>query len=230
MKKINKINKKVVIFSLLLFISITTQAQVGIGTTSPTAQLDVNGDLKVRTTVLKTGFEVAKDSILVIDAGVVKRVTSKQVYDSHIKSFVKGTGATSTNLGLAIGSTGYKRIVFDSEAFDENSDYNTATYEFTSPKNGIYSVYLQYHLTSLISATNVGVAIFTDRSGTITLEAEEVYSNLSLLGIDLSPPTRQINTLLKLNAGEKIFFGASSGVAITLVGGTKSFFTIMQVE
>lgn len=43
---------KTILLSMLLFISVKSYSQVGIGTTSPTAQLDVKGDLKVRTTVL----------------------------------------------------------------------------------------------------------------------------------------------------------------------------------
>ncbi|MES2573704.1 MAG: hypothetical protein V4572_02055 [Bacteroidota bacterium] len=218
------------ILSLLVLISVTTYAQVGIGTTSPTAQLDVKGDLKVRTTILNNTLVSAKDSVLVVNSGVINRVTSKQIYDSHIKSFVKGTGGTTTSLGATIGSTAYKKIAFNTEAFDENLDFDTTTYEFTAPKTGIYSVYVQFELTSLVSLVNVGVAIFTTKGATTTLEAEEEYTSINAVVVKVSPPTRKVQTLLKLNTGDKVFFGATPDSGITLVGGSKSFFTIMQVE
>lgn len=221
---------KIKLLSTFLIVSISCFAQVGIGTTSPSAQLDVNGDLKVRTVTLDSGMLSAKDSILVVNAGVVSRVTSKQVFDSNLKSYVKATGSSTTSLGLLIGSSGYKKIAFNTELFDENNDYNTTSYEFVAPKDGIYSVYVQYESSSLLAASNVGVAIFTDRSGSIAVEAEEVYTNVVVATVLVSPPTRKTQTLVKLNEGDKVFFGASSGLTVTLVGGVKSFFTIAQIK
>ena len=223
------------IFSILVFSSFLVHAQVGIGTTTPTAQLDINGDLRVRATPLGMGLEAAKDSVLVINnKGVVKRITSKQIYDSHIKSFVKGSASGTMNLGVAIGATAYKTITFNTEEFDESSDYNTTTYQFTAPQEGIYNVYVQYELAALIATTGVGVAIFTQRSGTITLEAQEIFNSINisvlLVDVNVSPPTRKTSTLLKLNAGDKIFFGAAAGATVSLLSGSKSFFTIMHVK
>lgn len=223
------------IFSILVLSSFLAHAQIGIGTTTPTSQLDVNGDLRVRTTTLGLGLEAAKDSVLVINyKGDVKRITSKQIYDSHIKSFVKGSASGTINPGAAIGATAYKTIPFSTEEFDENSDYNTTNYQFTAPQNGIYNVYVQYELTALVATTGVGVAIFTQRSGTTTLEAQEIFDSINIsvlvVNVNVSPPTRKTSTLLKLNAGDKIFFGAAAGATISLLSGSKSFFTIMQVK
>ena len=217
------------LLSLLFFISISTYSQVGIGTTSPTAQLDVKGDFKVRTTAWNSGVESAQDSVLVVNAGLVNRVTSKQIYDSHIKSFVKGTTNTGTNtLGVAIGSTGYDKIPFAIESLDKNNDYDsTAAYEFTAPKDGIYSVYVLSNLYAAISVSSVGVAIFSKHgSDAAKLEGEEVSGSISLF----SSTTRRTQTLVQLSAGDKLFFGATSGLSVTVISGTKSFFTIMQVE
>lgn len=221
---------KRLLLSSLFFVSVASFAQVGIGTTSPSAQLDVNGDLKVRSVAMDTGILSAKDSILVVNAGVINRVTSEQIFDSHLKSFVKATGSATTTLGATIGTTGFKRIAFNTESFDENNDYNTTTYEFTAPKTGIYSVYVQYESSGIIAASNVGVAIITDRVGTIAVEAEETYTSVAVVTVLVSPPTRKTQTLLKLNAGDKVFFGASSGLTVTLLGGGKSFFTISQLK
>jgi hypothetical protein len=214
----------------LSVLSFSCYAQVGIGTTAPSAHLDVNGDLKIRTILLDTDLNSAKDSILVVKSGLINRITSKQIFDSNIKSFVKATGASSTVLGLSIGSSGFKRIAFTTELFDENNDYNPISYEFLAPKDGIYNVYVQYEVSSLFSASNVGVAIFTERAGVLSIAAQEAYDNIAIVSTTVSPPTRSTQTLLKLNAGDKIFFGASASLTITLVGGVKSYFTINQVK
>jgi hypothetical protein len=234
-KGLKRIKMKKYLLGFLVLSSFIAHAQIGIGTTTPTSQLDVNGDLRVRTAPLGIGLEAAKDSILVINnKGDVKRITSKQIYDSHIKSFVMGSASSSINLGATIGATAYKTITFNTEEFDENSDYNTATYQFTAPKNGIYNVFVQYELAALIATTGVGVAIFTQRSGTITLEAQEIFDSINIsvlaVNVNVSPPIRKTSTLLKINAGDKIFFGAAAGATISLLAGSKSFFTIMQVK
>ena len=221
---------KSILFISLLMLSFSFYAQVGIGTTAPSAKLDVNGDLKIRTILLDTDANSAKDSILVVKSGIINRVTSKQIFESNIKSFVRATGSSSTSLGLSIGSSGFKKIAFNTELFDENNDYNPSSYEFLVPRDGIYSVYVQYEVSSLLAATNVGVAIFTEINGVASIAAQEVYDNIAVVGLNVSPPTRRTQTLLKLNAGDKIFFGASSSLTITLVGGAKSYFTVNQVR
>lgn len=217
---------KITLFISLAFISIAAYSQVGIGTTSPTAQLDIKGDLKVRTTNLDTSLISAKDSVVVVNKGVISRITSKQVYDSHIKSFVKGiTASGTTALGVTIGG-GYKKIPFDTEVLDKNNDYDNGVYEFTAPKDGIYQVYVQSHLYALAAVSSVGVAVFS-KHGTdpVKLEAEEDYGSLAIL----SSTVRRTQTLVELSAGDKIFFGGPDS-GISLVSGSKSFFTIMQVE
>lgn len=55
-------------------------AQVGINTNSPTATLDVNGNLRVRQAKNLAGLNSAKDSILVLDnSGFVRRVNCDMI-------------------------------------------------------------------------------------------------------------------------------------------------------
>ena len=92
------------LYTILLLLSVRVIiAQVGIGTTIPTAQLDVNGTLRVRTTVLTNNISAAKDSILVVDnIGNVKRVSSKKVFESNLKSCVKGSFNSSSDVTLTL--------------------------------------------------------------------------------------------------------------------------------
>jgi hypothetical protein len=169
----------------------------------------------------------------VINKGIVNRVSSKQVVNSHLKSFVKGSGGSTISLASLSLLSSYKRIQFNSETFDENNDYNTTTYEFTAPSDGIYNVYVQYEMSSLVAASTAGVAIFSERSGVAAIEAQESYLSVGVtivfVSTNVSPPTRKAQTLVKLNAGDKIYFGAAGAASLSLIGGDKSFFTIHQV-
>lgn len=224
-------------FIFLLAITIkasTVIAQVGIGTDTPQAMLDINGNLRIRQ--IDTGPATA-DSLLVIDnQNIVSKVAIADVMQNGSQvSFVKGTGGASILLGIDI-LTGWKTIGFNNVEFDLNNDYNTATYQFTAPKTGIYKIYAQYRTSSLLSAGNLGIGIFK-QTGTNTpiLIAEESYLqvgvDLGLVTIEVSPPVRKTQTLVQLNTGDKIFFGSRVPIVnLTLLGGPQSFFTINQVR
>lgn len=65
---------------ICFLIFIFSHSQVGINTTSPTATLDINGNMRVRQAKNLASTSSAKDSILVIDnSGFVNRVNSNMV-------------------------------------------------------------------------------------------------------------------------------------------------------
>lgn len=228
-------------YFLLVFVAIITVVfpsfgQVGINTENPLAALDVNGNLRIR----KVTTNTTTQNILVLgaDSIVYTNTVSNLFPTSNQKSFVRGTGAQSISLVNISLLTGWFKINMPTEAFDENNDYNTTTSEFTAPVTGIYNVYVQFKTTSVVSAAEVGVGIFLKPSGssTYSLIAEETFLSVNvnvagLLNLDVSPPTRKTQTLLKLNAGDVIIFGAKVPlVSLTLVGGTSTYFTINQVK
>ena len=96
-------------FLLLLFLNNIITAQVGIETSSPTATLDVNGTVRVRN-LLSYNIEPAiKDSIVISDGlGNIKRTSSKQIHNSNIKTFIKGSFASTATLSLSIVSGSVK--------------------------------------------------------------------------------------------------------------------------
>lgn len=216
------------LFVFLLFIN-KNFGQVGIGTTAPTAQLDVNGDLRIRTSVLTNRLSAAKDSILVVDdVGNVSRVSSKTVFESNIKSCVKGYFASSSDVALTL-LAGASKIGFDSEEFDLNDEFNTSTSEFTAKQNGIYQVSVQIKATSAIAiATNFGVAIL--KNGTVINRTS--YANVGVLGVNVSPPIRTVTTLVSLNTGDTISFNVLSTLLSLNVLGTREDcnFTIQQIR
>jgi len=218
------------VFLLKLIIS---SAQLGIGTESPQAVLDIAGDLRIGTVETVSG---TADSVLVLnEQRIVSKAAISDIMQSNLVSFVKGTGGGTIVLDIDI-LTGWKIISFSNTEFDANGDYDNTTFQFTAPKDGIYQIYAQYRTSSLLSAGNLGIGIFK-QTGTETpiLIAEESYLqvgvNLGLVTLEVSPPVRKTQTLVMLTAGDKIFFGSRTPIAnLTLLGGPESFFTIYQVR
>lgn len=226
--------KSFIVFSLLMLVWDPLSAQVGINTEDPQASLDVNGDLKVRTVAVDN----TSSSILVLDANNVVHQNTTLLSGNATRSFVEATGGTAITLLSATLLTGWNKIPFATEEMDEHGDYdNTTTYEFTAPRAGIYSIYVQFETTGVVTAGEVGVAIFKKAAGAsvYTNLAQESYINVSIsvlsVGVGVSPPTRKVQRLVKLAAGDVIAFGAKVPLlSVTLVGGSKSFFTIEQVK
>lgn len=225
---------KKILFSLIVAASTISPllAQVGINTEDPQAILDVNGDLKIRTVPLDS----TSLSILVLDVNNIVHRNTK-VLGLSPKSFVEATGATAINLLNVNLLSGWYKIQFPTEEFDENNDYNVTTSEFTVPQTGIYNLYVQFATTSVISASEVGVGIFRKPSGgsSFSLIAEETFMSVNVsvltINLDVSPPTRKTQRLVKLTKGDVIIFAAKvPAVSATLIGGSKSFFTVEQVK
>ena len=218
---------------LLYFIFYLTPffAQVGIDTTLPTASLDVNGNLRVRTLTSTSNNSAAKDSILVSDnLGNIKRVSSKTVIESHLKTFIKGSFSGSTDISLTLAS-GTKKIPFNLEEFDENDEFNTTTNTFTATQSGIYAINVAIKTTSSISiALDFGVAIL--KNGTVI--NRNSFANIGVLGINVTPPVRSVQTLVSLNSGDTINFNIICNIAslsLDLLSNKEDcYFTIHQVR
>jgi len=226
---------KKVLFIFMTIGSTIIYAQVGIATETPTATLDVNGDLRIRSIVEELDLDLVKDSILVISRdGVVKRVPSKIVISSALKTAVRGgfSGTGSLNLSLGLGTT-YTNIPFDNEDFDYNDEYDVVTGQFTAKQDGIYDISVQINSSGGLSAsTNYGVCVL--KNGTVISKENFANINISVLAINLNvtPPIRKSNTLVQLNTGDTISFQIFSDLlSVDLSKSPEdSFFTIVQIR
>ncbi|MBT0609017.1 hypothetical protein [Aequorivita echinoideorum] len=218
---------------LFLLFYISVYSQVGIGTTDPTATLDIDGTVRIRSTQQENDLEIAKDSILVISKnGNVNRTTSKDVYESHIKTAVRGTFSGSGNIAITLGSN-VATIPFNNLEFDTNTEFNTSTHIFTAKQDGIYHVYGQINSSGGIAASpDYGIQIL--KNNTVIVQQNFSNLNISLLGLNLNvtPPIRSVQTLVKLNAGETIRFQLyTSLVSVNLLRSPiDSYFTIHQIR
>jgi len=214
---------------LPLLISVSAFSQVGVGTTSPTASLDVNGDLRVRTINHETIESVIKDSILVIsNDGIVKRVESQQIINSVLKTAVKAKFSSAALVNLSLISNEVL-VPFNDEDFDLNNEFDTTTHQFTAKQDGIYSVYAQIKADATIAvATNFGISIYKNN----VLESTNSFANVGVTAINVTPPVRAVNTLLNLSAGDVITFKINSDlISLSLLGDSaNSYFTIHQIR
>lgn len=204
-------------------------AQVGIGTISPTASLDVNGTLRIRQTDLNTNESSAKDSVLVVNNnGDVARTTAMQIVNSYLKSFVKGSFSSTADKSLSL-SSGTKKIPFDYEEFDTNDEFDISSNTFTAKQSGIYTISVQIKATSTLSiASNFGVGIVKNA----TLIARNTFANIGVITVNVTPPFRSTQTLVQLSSGETIKFHLYSDLINIGLLGTREdcFFTIHQVR
>ena len=207
-----------IIFFLLF--TPTLFAQVGIGITTPTATLDVNGTVRIRSTTNETDVDVINDSILVVSkSGNINSVKGVDIINATLPSMVRASFSSGGNISHSLVS-GISIIKFNNELTDYNSEFDTATNTFTAKQNGIYSISAQIKLNSSISAsTNFGIGIYKNN----VLVAEQNFTSVSLLGINVSPPIRYVSTNLDLAANDTITFKVSSGlVGIVNILGTSS--------
>jgi hypothetical protein len=208
-------------------------SQVGIGTTSPTADLDVNGTLRIRTTSTYLSESAAKDSILVSDdLGNISRISSKKIIESHIKTFIKGNFSSGSVIGLSLVSN-TAIIPFGTVDFDVNSEYSTVTNVFTAKQDGIYDIYVQIKASGIGVTTNYGVQIL--KNGSVISQNSFANVGISVLGIGLvnvTSPIRSTQTLLQLVTGDTVQFNVVSNLAgVSLLGNNEDcYFTIHQVR
>lgn len=216
---------------LLYFIFYLTPifSQVGIETTSPTASLDINGNLRVRSSSATINETAAKDSILVTNnLGNVMRISSQKVIQSYFKTCIKGSFTSSSDVSLTL-SSGAKKIPFDHIEFDSNSEFNTSNSTFTATQSGIYSIDIHIKSTSAIGvALDFGVAIV--KNGTVI--TRDSFANIGILSINATPPVRSSRTLISLAPGDTITFNVLSSLGSLSILGNKEdcYFTIHQVR
>lgn len=225
-------SEKIILVLLFFLLAVKAWSQVGINTVNPTAMLDVNGNFRLGVADMCLGTSCG-DSLLVRNSGgYVQTVSRDQVLNLSAKSYVSGTGQNSTILLSVSGITNWLKIIFDKKLIDEHNDFNMSTNTFTAPNNGIYAVYVQVEVSSLVSADDLGVGIAVKNGAAApAIVAEESYVNVSALGINVSSPTRKTETIVALNAGDQVFFCVKTTLAsLSLVSGSSSLFNIYQIK
>ncbi len=211
-----------------------TYGQVGINTEDPKASLDVNGNVRIRTTPVLPSAQDLKVMVL-DDENVVNTTDLSNIFERAptANTIIKGTGGTGFSVLSLSLLNGWQKVSFPTLEIDEGLDFNTSTQEFTALEKGIYHIYFNIEMASLLSASTLGAGIFKIKSGTNTavLISEESFLNVSVLSINVSPPVRKTQTIVKLDAGDKIVFGIKIPLTdISLFNNSKAAFTIWRMK
>ena len=218
---------------LLLACCASAFAQVGVGTVNPTSTLDVNGDLRIRSTNTTITASAPKDSIIVVNnRGVLQRTNSKSIVNSYLKTIVKVVFSSTSLVDLNL-LAGTVKIPFNLAEFDSNTEFDNSTNTFTAKESGIYAVNVQIKAdVALGVATNFGVAIL--KNGVVIARNSFANVGVTVVSIEtkVSPPLRSLQSLIQLNTNDSITFHVISDLANVKLLGTKEdcFFSIQQVR
>lgn len=237
--------------AILSLIAINAFSQVGIGTPTPLAMLDVNGTVKIRATPVapalpgyqilavnqNTGgdFQVAQvNPQLIIDAAVNAINTSNA--NTSVYSAKKTAGISLLSLGLF--PTGFRAVNFvqAERTLGTASLFSDTDNTYTVPTSGVYAVGFSFRygtgLQAAILADSPGVGILRTRAGVATLIDSRTFSGANLLVLSLTISETSINSLYTLQSGDKITFGltGSSLLSVGLLGSSTGSFYIYKVS
>lgn len=126
-------------FPMLLF------SQVGIGTTTPTTQLDVNGDARVRNLSNSLG-QTAPVSALP-DGTLVTAFTNTSA------TGIKFVGNLSSDIALTNTTTFYE-IILGSELIDVLNEYDNTTGRYQPKKTGYYKISMDFDIGDYTSTSS----------------------------------------------------------------------------
>lgn len=219
-------------------------AQVGIGTTTPQATLDVRGNLMVSAVPVKS--TVTNYHILTInDANTeVSMVTPETLFaantgtgtNTSVYAAKKTTGMSLLSLGLF--PTGFRAVNFQvaerivgSATLFSNTD-NT----YTVPSNGVYAISFSFKygtgLQASILANSPGIGIVRTRAGVATTIDSKPFSGANLILLSLTISESNINSIYTLQADDKISFGLTGSTALDvgLIGSSTASFSIYKIS
>lgn len=128
---------KILPYIILLLSATFTFSQVGINTTNPTAQLDVNGDIRVRglSNMAGNGMYLHAQP----DGTLVTQLTASGV------SGLKFVGALDADLALNLDAS-FKEIILKTELVDIANEYDTTTGRFIPIENGFYKINMNFDI------------------------------------------------------------------------------------
>lgn len=215
--------------ALLALMTIPVVAQsgwVGINTSTPQANLDVNGTMKIRQT--PTAPALPGYQILAVNKNTggdfqVSQVDPQLIADLAVNSGVNtsvtkvSASGTGNLLGLSL-SNGYQPIDFPAATIG-TANFNATTNTYTVPSSGLYAIKYSYRygngvqLRLLSLSGNPRIGIFNGS----TLLDESIFSgaNVDLLGIigvlSVLISETHIDSVYQLTAGSQLTFQANQG-------------------
>lgn len=207
-KGVMRTNFLILVFITIFYCVYAQTGNVGINTETPSATLDINGNLKIRAT--PNSAVVDGHKLLMIDniSKEVKTIDASALGSSTNNSIAKaeaiGNGA---DLGLT-SNNGYQKINFLNSPTFSGSAFNLTNDVYTVPANGIYAVKFIYKYGDGIQAGTLAVSGYP-RIGVFngaTMIEETKFSVVNAASLSILSSTAMISSVFSFSAGDEISF------------------------
>lgn len=192
----------------------TVDGKVGIGISSPTEKLEVNGQVKI------TGGSPGAGKVLTSDANGLAawedNANPKVGFSAYLSTTTIITNATETKL------TGF------TEFFDNNNSFNNSTGEFTAPSNGIYQFNFTVGWSSSSSVTDVPTMLRIRKNSNVQTGSQ--FTKHVTLNSSYGESSN-LTFIRNLSAGDIITFHVfyTSSSALNVSGGGSTAATTVSV-
>lgn len=240
------------IFAMMSICAFSQSGWVGINTTTPQANLDVNGTVKIRQTPVapalpgyqilaineNTGgdFQVAQVTPQLISDYVVSQINTNGTTNTSIYAAKKTTGISLLSLGLF--PTGFRAVNFlqAERTVGAAALFSDTDNTYTIPTAGTYAVGFSFKygtgLQASILANSPGVGIVRTRAGVATTIDSKPFSGANLLVLSLTISESSLSSIYTFQAGDKISFGLTGSTALDvgLIGSSTSSFYIYKIS
>ncbi|MFT3919397.1 hypothetical protein [Cloacibacterium sp.] len=238
MRKLTFFPKILLLF--FLYHSSDSNAQyVGINISNPQKELDINGELKVRTINQVSNF-TGNESVLIVSNtdNVVQRVDPSTITNSATNasalSVKKSGNLNLLNLSFDL-TNNWKIVQFSSSDIQLGSTSNYANSIYTVPSTGIYKIgyYFRYGdgiQTTLLSTQPI-LGILKTTGNTISVLDSRDFQGVNLYLASLNLTENSIDSIYSLQAGDKIVFALNTGgLSLSLLNSSSSSAYIYKIS
>lgn len=223
--------KKILLISTIFFLNLYFSQYVGINTSSPEKELDVNGELKVRT-INQLSSITSNESVLVVNNtdNVVKKIDPNLLNGStntSILSVKKESNLSLLDLSFDLGSN-WKIVNFGTSDVKIGSSSIFSNAIYTVPSTGIYKIgyYFRYGngIQTTLLSTQPMIGILKTTGNTITVLDSREFQGISIpLVLSINLTENSIDSLYSLQAGDKLVFAINTGgISLSLLNASSS--------
>lgn len=130
---------------ILVLVPLLVNAQVGINTTSPTKELDVNGDIRIR--------GLSNENGRTAPVSVLPDGTLVTVLNDNTAPGVKFVGFLSSDISLNTDYN-FKEIILQHELVDVSNEYNNSTGRYSPVIDGYYKISMDFDIGDYTNSSN----------------------------------------------------------------------------
>lgn len=229
--------KNLLILTSVFCFIISNAQNVGVNTKTPTATLDVNGNLRVRTVPVTDA--AASYNFLVANAeNEVERINGN--FASAVNTTIAKGETTGAFTLLSVGINDWLNVNFSESnvIIDTGNNYTpgtltTSSSYYTVPSTGIYEIDYSIRFgrgVELGVLTDKRIGIIRQTTSSTTILDSKSFDGIDVLVLTLSLTSSSINSVYQLNAGDKIYFAASSGITVNLLNRSRASFVIKKIS